>query len=167
MPVDRWFVSANSQINLICLLAIYHKTRNNFFAVTLLWEDYHFTKENLQNYGWCTAQNLLQKTTETTGDSTSSRSLHTCVNELHYQQSEIFQTNSSIHNINTRNKHHLHRANNNPPCIQKRTFYAGIKIFNSLPLSLTILKNDKVKFRAALRKYLNIPRCTLWLIYFV
>ena len=23
------------------------------------WEDFHFTKENLQNYGCCTTQNLL------------------------------------------------------------------------------------------------------------
>ena len=70
---------------------------------------------------------------------------------------EKFQTNSSKQNINTRNKH--------LPCFQKRTFYGGIKIFNSLPPSLTILKNDQVEFRAALRKYLNIPRFTLWLIF--
>jgi len=38
-------------------------------------------------------------------------------------------------------------------CFQKSTFYAGIKIFNSLPPSVTILKNDKAKFKAAFRKY--------------
>jgi len=32
---------------------------------------------------------------------------------------------------------------------------AAINIFNSLPRSLTILKNKKVKFIVALRKYLN------------
>ena len=42
---------------------------------------------------------------------------------------EIFQTNSSIHNINTSNKHHLHRPSTNQSCFQKSTFYAGIKIF--------------------------------------
>jgi len=42
---------------------------------------------------------------------------------------EIFK-NSSIHNINTRNKHHLHRPNANP-CFQKSTFYVGINIFKS------------------------------------
>ena len=66
---------------------------------------------------------------------------------------EILQTNSSIHNINTRNKHHLHRPNANLSCLQKITFHAGIKIFNGLPPSVTILKNDKAKFKAALRKY--------------
>jgi hypothetical protein len=56
---------------------------------------------------------------------------------------ENFQTNSSIHNIKIRNKHDLHRPNANLSCFQKSTFYAGIKIFNSIPRSLTILKNEK------------------------
>jgi hypothetical protein len=38
---------------------------------------------------------------------------------------------------------------------KKSTFYAGIRIFNSLPLSLISLKNEKTKFNVALRKYLN------------
>ena len=63
--------------------------------------------------------------------------------------------NSSLHNINTRNKQHLYRPNANVSCFQKRTFYAGIKIFSSLPRSLTILKNEKANFKLALRKYLN------------
>ena len=67
---------------------------------------------------------------------------------------KFFQTNISIHNINTKNKHHLHRPNVNLPCFQKSAFYAGIKIFNSLPPSFTILKHDKAKFKATLRKYL-------------
>ena len=68
---------------------------------------------------------------------------------------EHFQKNSSIHNINTRSKHHHHRPNANLSCFQKSIFYAGIKIFDSLPHSLTILKNEKAKFKVALRKYLN------------
>jgi len=68
---------------------------------------------------------------------------------------EIFRTNSSVHNINTRNEHHLHRENANLSCFQKSTFYAGVKIFNSLPPSMTNLKNDMAKFKAALRKYLH------------
>ena len=67
----------------------------------------------------------------------------------------IFQTNSPVHNINTRNNNHLHRPNANLSCVQKSTFYAGLKIFNSLPPSMTILKNDKAKFTAALRKDLH------------
>jgi len=43
----------------------------------------------------------------------------------------------------------------NLSCFQRRTFYASIKIFNILLHSLKILKHDKAKFKAALRKYLN------------
>jgi len=68
---------------------------------------------------------------------------------------EIFQTNSSIHNIKTRNKHHLHRPNANLSYFQKSTFYTGIQIFNSLPPSVEIFKNDKAKFKTALRKCLH------------
>jgi hypothetical protein len=68
---------------------------------------------------------------------------------------ENFQTNLPIHNINKKNKHHLHTPNANLSCFQKSTFHAGIKIFNNLPHSLTILKNEKAKFKVALRKYLN------------
>jgi len=57
--------------------------------------------------------------------------------------------------MNTVNKHHLHRPNDNITCFQKSTFYAGIKIFNSLPLSVTVLKNNKAKLKAALEKYLH------------
>ena len=63
--------------------------------------------------------------------------------------------NSTTHNINTRNKHHLHRPNATQSCFQKSTFCACIKIFNSLPPSLTILKNEKAKFKEVFRKYLN------------
>jgi IS1 family transposase len=48
---------------------------------------------------------------------------------------ENVQTNSSIHSIDTRNKHHLHRPNANLSCVQKSSFYASIRIFNRLPLS--------------------------------
>jgi hypothetical protein len=42
-----------------------------------------------------------------------------------------------------------------PPPPQKSPLYAGIKIFNSLPPSVTILRNDKAKFKAGFRKYLH------------
>jgi len=40
---------------------------------------------------------------------------------------EIFQTHSSVHNINTRNKHHLRITNAKLSCFQKSPFRAGIK----------------------------------------
>jgi hypothetical protein len=41
------------------------------------------------------------------------------------------------------------------PCFQNSTTDVGIEILNSLPSNLTNRKNDKAKFKAALRKYLN------------
>jgi hypothetical protein len=68
---------------------------------------------------------------------------------------ENVQTNSSIHNINTKNMHHFQRPNANLSCFKKSTLYADKKIFNTLPCSLTILKNEKAKFKLALRKDLH------------
>jgi hypothetical protein len=66
-----------------------------------------------------------------------------------------FQTNSSVHSINTRNKHHLHPPIANLSCFQKSAFYSSIRIFNNLPYSVTNLKNEKAQFKVALRRYLN------------
>jgi hypothetical protein len=63
---------------------------------------------------------------------------------------ENFQTNPPIHNINKINNNQHHIPNTNLSCFQKS---AGIKIFNSIPPSLTLLKNDEAKFKAALKKY--------------
>ena len=68
---------------------------------------------------------------------------------------EKFQTNSSLHNINTRNKHHLHRPVANLSCFQKGASYSGIRIFNSLLRSITNLKSEKTQFKVALKKFLN------------
>jgi len=64
----------------------------------------------------------------------------------------IFQTHSFAQCINIRNKHHLHRSYANRSYFQKKHIYVGIKIFNCLPFSTTILKNEKAKCKAALRK---------------
>jgi hypothetical protein len=63
---------------------------------------------------------------------------------------EYFQIDPSIHIIITRNKHQLRRTN--AKLSFKNTLFAGIKIFNSLPLSVIIIDNDKAKFKLALRK---------------
>ena len=68
---------------------------------------------------------------------------------------EKIQTNSSVHNINTRNKHNLHRPVANLSCFQKGASYSGIRIFNSLPRSITNLKNEKTQFKVALKMFLN------------
>jgi len=68
---------------------------------------------------------------------------------------EKFQTNSSLHNINTRNKHHLHRPVANLSCFQNDASYSGIRIFNSLPQGIINLKNEKTQFKVALKEFLN------------
>jgi hypothetical protein len=68
---------------------------------------------------------------------------------------ENFQTNSSVHNISTGNKHHIHRQNADVSCFRKSTFYAGVKTFNTLPPSLKILKNEKGKIQSSLKEMLK------------
>jgi len=65
-----------------------------------------------------------------------------------------FLTNSSVHSINTRNKHHLHRPIANLSCFQKGASYSGIRIFNNLPQSITSLTNEKPQSKVALKKFL-------------
>ena len=52
-------------------------------------------------------------------------------------------------------KHQQHRPNANLCVFQKSTFYADVRVFNSLPCNLTNLKNEKTKFKVVLRTYLN------------
>jgi hypothetical protein len=71
------------------------------------------------------------------------------VDNMHY-----FQTNSSVHDINTRYKNQLHISSLILSAIQKGISYSAIKIFNKLPPSISTLKNDKLVFKSALRNYL-------------
>jgi len=57
-----------------------------------------------------------------------SRYIHSLMS-FSIENQEIFQTNSSVHNINTRNKHHFHRPVANLSCLQKGASYCGIRIF--------------------------------------
>jgi hypothetical protein len=68
---------------------------------------------------------------------------------------EISRTNASVHWTNTRNKHHRHRADANLSRLQKRAFCIAIRIFNSLPRSLSSRNNEKAQFKVVLRRYLN------------
>jgi hypothetical protein len=54
-----------------------------------------------------------------------------------------FQTNSFVHGLNKRNKTQLHRPVANLTCFQRGVFYAAVKVFNSLPTSISYLRHDK------------------------
>jgi hypothetical protein len=71
---------------------------------------------------------------------------------------ETFQSNLSTYNIKIWTMHPLCRPNANLFCFQRSTFYPGIRIFYNLPSSLTTLKNEKAKFKAALRKQYSVDK---------
>jgi Iap family predicted aminopeptidase len=71
------------------------------------------------------------------------------VDNLHY-----FQTNSSVHDINTRYKNQLYIPSVRLSAIQRGITYSTIKMFNNLPPSISRLKKDKLVFKSVLRKYL-------------
>jgi hypothetical protein len=68
---------------------------------------------------------------------------------------EKFQANSFVHGINTSNSAQLHRPIANLSSYQRGVYYSGIKLFNSLPINIINLKNDKKQFRIVLRSYLQ------------
>ena len=68
---------------------------------------------------------------------------------------DSFHTNSSIQEMNTRNKTHLYRPVANTSSFQKGVSYACIKIFTNLPTNILELKNDKLPFKAVLQNYFN------------
>jgi len=63
-----------------------------------------------------------------------------------------YESNSEIHNINTRFSSDLHTPTANLTSFQKIPFYFGIKVFNHLPTSIKNTAHDKpiqiVKFPA-------------------
>jgi hypothetical protein len=65
-----------------------------------------------------------------------------------------FQTNLIVRGLNTWNKTQLHWPIADVSCFQKGISYAAVKIFNSLPTSISNVRNDKKQFKSALRKYL-------------
>jgi hypothetical protein len=74
---------------------------------------------------------------------------------------EKFQTNSNIHNINTRYKHDLHQPSINLTSYQKGAYHAGIKLFNTPPVSIKILNHDTKVFKPAMKDYLLSHSCSI------
>jgi hypothetical protein len=54
-----------------------------------------------------------------------------------------YQTNSIVHGLNTVKKTQLRRPIANLSCFQKGVSCAAVKIFNSLPTSISTLQHDK------------------------
>jgi hypothetical protein len=65
-----------------------------------------------------------------------------------------FQTNNSVHMINTRSNDLLHIPITHLSSYQRGVYYSGVKLFNTLPTNISVLKNDKNQFRIVLRSCL-------------
>jgi hypothetical protein len=65
-----------------------------------------------------------------------------------------FETNSVIHNVNTWTKYDLHHPPSQLTVFQKGTYYAGIKVFNSLPAAIKELSHNLKQFKLAFKNFL-------------
>jgi hypothetical protein len=65
-----------------------------------------------------------------------------------------FQTNSDIHNTNTRYRYSCVPNTNLSKC-QKGVYYTAIKSFNNLPPTIKSLNHNTKIFKLALKEYLN------------
>lgn len=63
-----------------------------------------------------------------------------------------YHMNSSIHRIDAWYKNQLHKPVAKLSCFQKRVFYSGIKIFNSLPRATPEGKNKKIKVKGTIKE---------------
>jgi SNF2 family DNA or RNA helicase len=66
-----------------------------------------------------------------------------------------FLLNNSIYTIGTRNNDHFHAPVSRLLSYQRVVYYSGIKLFNVLPNSISMLRTDKNQFKIALKRYLQ------------
>jgi hypothetical protein len=67
-----------------------------------------------------------------------------------------FASNSIYHNINTRQKNGLHLPQVSLTVCEKGVLYAGIKVFNVLPMRIKDISSNPKKFKVTLKHYLLI-----------
>jgi hypothetical protein len=67
---------------------------------------------------------------------------------------DLFTLNMEFHNINTCHKLDSHVSLVSLTKVQKRGYYAGITLFNSLPLVIKQVGHDINKFKHKLKKFL-------------
>jgi hypothetical protein len=75
---------------------------------------------------------------------------------LFVAENSLYESNSEIHNINTRFSSDLHTPTANLTTFQKGPFYFGIKVFNHLPTSIKKTSHDINQFRSVLKSILLI-----------
>jgi len=65
----------------------------------------------------------------------------------------IYQTNSSVHGMNTRQQNKMHIPSVRLSSIQKGVYYSTVKIFNQLPQNILKFFNIIHTFKTLLRDY--------------
>jgi len=70
------------------------------------------------------------------------------------QNRGYFTSNSSFHNINTRQKNDLHLPQVSLIMYQKRVLCSGIKVLNALPLTIKSISSNPKQFKVTLKNYL-------------
>jgi hypothetical protein len=115
-------------INVICILSFRYKIWNNFGGKSLnIWKIFTLRKKIIRIMAGAQprtlCRNLCKQFEILPVPWQYIRSLLNCVISNH----GIFQTNLCVYNINTRNKHYLHRPNADLSCFQISTFLADIK----------------------------------------
>ena len=60
---------------------------------------------------------------------------------------DLYESNSEIHNINTKFSSELHSPTANLTTFQKGSFYFGIKVFNHIPTSIKNISHYINQFR--------------------
>jgi len=66
---------------------------------------------------------------------------------------DFFQSNSEIHNLNTRYNRNLHLPPTNLTSVQKAVLFSGSKIYNHLPSNIKALSNDAKRFKSTFKIY--------------
>jgi hypothetical protein len=67
----------------------------------------------------------------------------------------LLNTNDEIHKYETRVSCNLPLPAVNLTKFHKGSYISGIKVFNHLPQSLTVLANDEKSFKSTVKKFLN------------
>ena len=67
--------------------------------------------------------------------------------------SDLFQLNSEIHDLNTRYNCNLHLPSTHLTLVQKGVHYSGSKIYNHLPTSINALSKHTKLFKLRLKRF--------------
>jgi len=70
------------------------------------------------------------------------------------KNTDLFQSNSEIHDLNIRFNYNLHLPSTNLTLVQKGVLCSGSKIYNHLPSNIKVLSNDTKLFKSTLKSYL-------------